>query len=150
MMTRFLLCLLLGLAVPLLAADQVADELKKIEGNWDVVEFEFAGKKVDSQAGAPDKASVKNGVIDFSLKGQVIPHFSGLQITIREVEGKRLLNLTRNGNETLPCLYELNEPGLKIAMPLVSTAKKPADSLARPDSFETKDKPVVVMTLKRQ
>lgn len=149
-MTRFLICLVLCLAAPLLAADQFAAELKKFEGNWGVVEFEFAGKKVDSQTGAPEKATVKNGVIDFSLKGQVIPHFSGLLITIREVEGKRLLNLTRNGNETLPCLYEFNEPSLKIAMPMVSTVKKAADPLARPDSFETKDKPVVVMTLKRQ
>ncbi len=149
MMMRFLTCLLLCLATPLLAADESAEELKKFEGNWDVIDFDFAGKKVDSQKGAPDKATVKNGVIDFSLNGQVIPHFSGLQIAIREVEGKRLLNLTRKGNETLPCLYELDEQGLKIAMPLVSQAEKNEARLARPESFETKDKPVVVMKLKR-
>lgn len=59
--------------LPPIAAVPLAEERKKFEGSWKVVEFVAMGVKVDPGKGAPESATIKNGVLDFSSQGQRFP-----------------------------------------------------------------------------
>jgi hypothetical protein len=56
----------------------------------------------------------------------------------------------RGEKESLPCIYALKEEELKLAMPFVPKGRNSGERLLRPESFETKDKPVMVLTAKRR
>jgi uncharacterized protein (TIGR03067 family) len=135
----------LGLAVD---EDSKAD-LRKLEGTWEVVSFEVGGKKVDPGKGAPEKAVIKDGKATFFAGGKEIPTFRNLKLELDPKKKPKEVNLVRGERERLPCIYEVTEEELKLAMPLVPKERKPGEELSRPESFDSKDKPVVILTAKR-
>src|SRR5438105_15748387 len=142
--------LVAGLVIPAgVAADDAAKAtLAKFEGTWDVVSTEANGMKLPVGQGGPEKAVVKGGVTTFFTNGKAMGTFKDLKL---ELDPKKpgAVDFIRGENERLPCLYELTDDQLKLAMPLVPVQPKNEEVLSRPESFETKGKPVIVLTMKR-
>jgi uncharacterized protein (TIGR03067 family) len=136
-------------AIGLAADNDAKAEMKKLEGNWEVVSIEANGMKIPVQKGAPEKALIANGKATFYSDGKAMPTFKDLGLELDPKKSPKEVNLVRGKGETLPCIYELSDTELKIAMPLVPLDRKPEDKLERPNSFATKDKPVMVLTVKR-
>lgn len=127
-----------------LAAGVAADadpraELKKLEGTWEIVSIEAGGKKLDAGKGAPDRLVVKDGVATFSAGGMEIPTFKDLKLQLDPTKKPMAADLVRGGKESLPCIYEVTDAGLKLAMPMVPRDRKPGETLPRPESFDSKD-----------
>jgi hypothetical protein len=78
-----------------------------------------------------------------------MPTFKNLQLDLGPRKVPRAVDLVRGDKESLPCIYELKDDELKLAMPLVPRDRKPEEPLARPASFDTKDKPVLVLIARR-
>jgi uncharacterized protein (TIGR03067 family) len=149
MRTRFLLVAAVGLL--LLGADApkdkeaAKDEAKKLEGTWKVVSGEAGGMKVE----------------DEKLLKEIV--FQGDKLTLKQDKGgqegtfrvdpsqkPKALDfiVTRDGKDlTIPLIYSLDGDELKVVIPLVEPGK--LKDVKRPDSFETKDKPLILLTAKR-
>ena len=121
------------------------DEVKKLAGDWEFVDGEAGGQKIPKGAGAPDKLTIKDG----KLTG------FGPELTLvtDATRKPKWLNMTftRDGKETtINAIYELNGDELKISLPL---APKKGSGAAfenkRPENFETKDKPEMLLKLKK-
>ncbi len=137
------------ISVGMSADDDNNAEMRKLEGTWKVTSFEVGGKKVDPGKGAPEKAVIKDGKATFFSGGKEIPTFRNLKLELDPKKKPKEINLVRGEKERLPCIYEVTAEGLKLAMPLVPEKGKPGERLSRPESFDTKDKPFLVLTAKR-
>jgi uncharacterized protein (TIGR03067 family) len=124
-------------AAALNAADDAADELKKLEGEWQAVETEAEGQKWDKDSkGVRDKL--------FIIKGNElrIPHPSGngkdrrKTITLNpEITPKQMDMLSHDGVEagqTTAAIYQLEGDRLTICMPYFGN-----DPRTRPSEFKT-------------
>jgi uncharacterized protein (TIGR03067 family) len=131
------------------ADDATSTDLQALEGAWDIVSIEADGMKVDAGKGAPEKAVIKDGKATFFSQGKPIPTFKDLKLRIDATKKPRAVDLLRGDEESLPCIYEVTADELKLAMPLVPKERKPGEALQRPESFDTKDKPVTVLLAKR-
>lgn len=129
-------------------ADDAPAEVKALEGTWKVVRMEAFGKQMEPPPGSPDQANVKDGQATFLSGGKELATFKNLKLATDPAVPKSL-NLLREDRDFLPCLYTLKDDEWIIAMPLISTSKKPTDSLPRPESFDSTGKPVGILTLKR-
>jgi uncharacterized protein (TIGR03067 family) len=133
-----LLALLLGADTPKDAA--VQQEVKDLQGTWKVVGFEVGGSE---QTGKGPKQIV--------IKGD---EFQGLapNVTFRidPVKKPKTLDLIDKGDATkvFPLIYELKGDELKLVFSLVRAGK--GEKPQRPDSFQTKDKPLALITAKRE
>lgn len=139
-------CLLVSAAQ---SGDDAQAELRKLEGAWHVVSFEWAGMKADPFKGGPEKAVIKGGKATFFTGGKEIPHLTDLKLILDPKKKPKAVDLVRGEKESLPCIYEVTADELKIAMPYVPKDRKPGENLPRPESFDTKDKPFMVLTAKR-
>ncbi len=133
----------------LAADDENKADLKKLEGTWDVVSMEIAGKKFEAGKGAPDKLVVKDGKMTLFADGKEVSTFKDIKLDVDARKKPKAVELVREGKETLPGIYEVTDDEVKLAMPLVPKDRKPGEALPRPESFETKDKPVMVIIAKR-
>lgn len=131
------------------ADDDRKNEMQKLEGTWKIVSIEMAGKKVDPGKGAPEQAVIKDGKATFFTGGKEIPTFKDLKLELDPTKKPKSLDLVRGEKESLPCIYEVTADELKVAMPLVPKERKPGEALPRPESFDLKDKPFMVLTAKR-
>jgi uncharacterized protein (TIGR03067 family) len=140
MYTRLVTVFVIGL---LLAADAPKDEaiqkeVKKLQGTWKVVAFEVGGK-------------VQPGPKQLVIKGE---DFEGLapnvKFRIDPSKKPKTLDLINKDDpkKVFPLIYELNGDELKIVIPLVEAGK--GEEAKRPDSFQTKDKPLGLITAKRE
>jgi uncharacterized protein (TIGR03067 family) len=136
-------------AVSIAAADDAHADLKRLEGTWQVIAIEAGGMKVDAARGAPEKAVIKDGKATFFALGKEMPTFRGLRLDLDPKKNPKAVNLVRSEKESLPCIYEVKDDQLMLAMPLVPKDRKPGSQLPRPESFETKDKPVMVLIARR-
>ena len=141
--------LAVGLAVVTASADDAKTELGRLEGEWEVVGVEAGGMKAPAGSGGPEKAVVRDGTVTFFAQGKEMPTFRGLKVEADPRKKPKALDLVRGGRERLPCIYELSDGEWKLAMPLVPKDRKPGEHLPRPESFDTKDKPVMVLVAKR-
>jgi uncharacterized protein (TIGR03067 family) len=143
------LCLWAGSAV---CADEAAD-MKLLTGAWEVTSLEAFGQRVPvGQPGAPDKVVFKDGNATFFAQGKGMEKNIDLRVGLDASKNPKIMDFVRStkvGKESLPCLYEVSAEQLRLAMPMVPADKRPEDPLARPESFDTKGKPVVVLTAKR-
>lgn len=136
--------MVLACAVGVRADDK--DELKKLDGNWEVVATVMAGMDIPAGKGAPDKLTIKDG----KLTG----FGPEIKLATDATKKPKWLNMTftRDATEsTINAIYELSGDELRICMPL---APKKGQGLAfenkRPEGFETtKDKPEMMLKLKR-
>jgi uncharacterized protein (TIGR03067 family) len=129
----------------LLAADAPGDEavqqeVKKLQGTWKVVGFEVAGK--DQIAKGPKQIVIKGD----ELQG-LAPN---VKFRIDPSKKPRALDLIDKGDskKVFPLIYELKDDELRIAFSLVRAGAGEAPK--RPDSFQTKDKPLALITAKRE
>lgn len=148
---RLLAMLVVGFVVSfgVAADDKNKDELKKFEGTWDIESIEADGRKLPRGMGAPERAVVEAGKISFFTGGKKMPTFRDLALEFDPKSKPKAVNLVRGKNERLPCIYEVTERSLKLAIPLIPRQRDPKEPLPRPKSFETKGKPIMVLTAKR-
>jgi uncharacterized protein (TIGR03067 family) len=139
--------LLVSVARP--ADDENKADLKKLEGSWDVQFMDVAGKKVEGGKGGPEKLVVKDGKLTLYADGKEVATFKDIKLDVDAKKQPKTVEMVREGKETLPGIYEVSDEELKIAMPLVPKERKPGELLPRPESFETKDKPIMVIAAKR-
>ena len=131
------------------ADDQSKADMKKFEGTWEVVSIEMGGKKIAAGKGAPDKAVIKDGNATFFAAGKALRTFQDLKLKLDPKRKPKAVDLVRGGKETLPCIYEVTAKTLKLAMPMVRKKRNPGEKLPRPKSFDSQDKPVLVLSAKR-
>lgn len=133
----------LVLCVPVaVAADK--DELKKLEGTWEVTDLK-AGGKAQPYKGKLDRLTVKDG----TMSG----FGPDIKLTTDGTQKPRWLNMTfsREGmDRTVNAIYELTGDELKIAMPMAPGKDSgKAFENKRPEGFETTGKAVMVITAKK-
>ena len=149
-MKWLLAALMMGfLPSAIFGADDAKTDLKRLEGTWKVVSVEAAGNKVNPGKGAPEKIVIKDGKLTLFAGGKALPTAKNLKIEIDPKKKPKTINLVRGEKESLPGIYEVKKDKLKLALPLISLDRKPGEKIPRPKSFETKDKPVVVLVAKR-
>lgn len=118
-----------------------ADDLKQLEGSWEVVSMEANGKQAPS-----DKMPKKLTIAGNKLTGL------GPEMEIKADASKapKWIDLTFKRGEqsnSLKAIYELKGDTLKLAIPLAQPGK-PFEN-ERPTGFESNGKLQATMTLKR-
>src|SRR5262249_41080173 len=128
----------------LVAADTPKDEAiqqegKKLQGTWTVIKFEAGGKDLT------DKGPKEIVFKDDEFQG-LAPN---VKFRVDPATKPKALDLIDKGDakKIFPLIYELKDDELRIVIPLVPAGKGEAPK--RPDSFETKDKPLALITAKR-
>jgi uncharacterized protein (TIGR03067 family) len=118
----------------------VEQEAKKLQGTWKVVGFEVGG--TDQTAKGPKELIFKGD----ELQG-LAPN---VKFRIDPTKKPKTLDLIDKGDakKIFPMIYELEGNALKIAFSLVAAGKGEAPK--RPEGFQTKDKPVALITAKRE
>lgn len=139
----------LGVGSIAVAGDDTKADLRALEGAWEIVGIEAGGRKLEGGKGAPEKAVVKDGKATFFSQGKEMSTFKDLKLMIDAKKQPKAVDLVRGDKESLPCIYEITADGFRLAMPLIPRERKPEEPLPRPESFDTKDKPVMVLTAKR-
>lgn len=140
---RYTPIILFAIAFTVRADDK--DELKKLEGDWEIVAVEAGGQVIPAGKGVPEKLVIKDG----KLTG------FGPEVKLGTDSTKmpKWLNMTfaRDGKDTtINAIFELTGDKLKISMPLAP--KKGSGAVfenKRPEGFDTKDKPEMVIKAKR-
>jgi uncharacterized protein (TIGR03067 family) len=119
--------------------DAVQQEVKKLQGTWKVVAFEVGG--MDQSAKGPKEIVIKGDEfqglapnVKFRIDPTTTPKTLDL---IDKVDPKKVYLL----------IYELKDDKLKIVFPLVQAGK--GEKPKRPESFQTKDKPLALITVTR-
>jgi uncharacterized protein (TIGR03067 family) len=120
-------------------------ELKALEGGWTVLGIELDGKDQPKEKNAPAKLEMKNG----QLTG-----FGPTPLTFTIDPSKKPKHITlvakdkdKDKDIIVNAIYELQRDNLKLVIPLVEKGKGP-DNM-RPEGFETKGKPVMLIKMKR-
>jgi uncharacterized protein (TIGR03067 family) len=140
----------LAVALASAAADDAPSaDLKALEGTWEVVSIDAGGMKLEPSKAGIEKAVVKDGKVTFFVQGKEVPTFKDLKLQIDAKKKPKTLDLLRGEKEALPCIYEVTGDEWKLAMPLVPKDRKPGEALPRPESFDSKDKPIMVVIAKR-
>ncbi len=121
------------------------DEIQKLEGTWEIVAAVGGGMEIPVGKGAPEKLVIKDG--------KMTGFGPEIKLATDATKKPKWLNMTftRNGKEqTIHAIYELNGNELKICIPLAP--KKGSGKVfenKRPEGFDTKDKPEMVLKTKR-
>jgi uncharacterized protein (TIGR03067 family) len=142
--------LFMVLALALLAADKKSDgvtkELNALQGEWTLVALEAGGKKLGEGQGEimvikDDTLIMKNKDGSENMKAKFTIDPTG---KIKSMDWA-----TKRGDMPIdiPLIYSLEGDDLKIVMPLVEKGK--GETPKRPETFDTKDKPLMLFTLKR-
>jgi uncharacterized protein (TIGR03067 family) len=125
----------------------VDKEMKALQGEWKLVRAEAGGMQVISEKdemlvvikGDSLALRNKNGQDDMKSTIKIDP----------TAKIKTMDWATKRGNQAIdvPLIYSLEGDDLKFVMPLVEKGK--GETPKRPDTFDTKDKPLMLFTLKR-
>jgi uncharacterized protein (TIGR03067 family) len=118
-----------------------ADDLKQLEGSWEVVSMEANGKQ------APSEKMPKKLTIAGSKLTGLGPE---MEFKTDASKAPKWIDLTfKRGDQsnTLKAIYELQGDTLKLAIPLAQPGK--AFENERPAGFESKGKLQATMILKR-
>jgi uncharacterized protein (TIGR03067 family) len=145
-------CGLVLLAVALVGADKKSDavdkEMKSLQGKWKVMSIVAAGN--DQKLGKDDEGFIvinENSLAFTDKNGK-----EEMKATFKINPTTKLKSMdwaTKRGDMPIdiPLIYSLEGDDLKIVMPLVEKGK--GETPKRPDTFDTKDKPLMLFTLKR-
>ncbi len=137
------LSLIVLFACALAARADDKDELKKLEGSWEMVSVTAGGKDFPK-----DKAP------NLTIKdGKMTGFGPEMKLTTDATKKPKWLEMTfaRDGKEqTVHCIYELEGDELKFAMPL-APVKGSGQTFEnkRPENFDSTDKPVMVIKVKK-
>jgi uncharacterized protein (TIGR03067 family) len=121
------------------------DESKKLDGNWTIVAVVGGGMEIPVGAGSPEKIAIKDG--------KMAGFGPDVKLATDATKKPKWLNMTftRDGVETtINAIYELDGDDLRICMPLAPTkGQKAVFENKRPEGFDTKDKPEMMLKMKR-
>lgn len=145
---KVVIALLLFSAGAANAADAVADELKKLQGEWQAVEVEAQGRK-----NGKDHPDVRILRFRFDDKGMMQPVTDGggqgrkKSIKLDPTKSPKEIDITsHDGQEkdkTAACIYKLDGDRLTICIPYFAK-----DTSVRPKEFKADDG-IMVITLER-
>ncbi len=130
-------------------ADDSKADLQALEGAWDVTSIVAGGKKLGLTEAPLEKAVIKDGKATFFWQGKEIATFKDLKLQIDAKQKPKTVDLVREGSETLPCIYKIENDEWVLAMPLIPEQRAPGEPLPRPKSFDSKDQLAVVLTAQR-
>ncbi len=133
--------LLCGLTAGAQEKADPAKEMKKLEGTWQVTAMEVFGKPAP-----PDKAPKQLVISGGKLTGLG----QDMDIQIDPAKTPRWIDLTfKKGDKAYPlkAIYDLSGDELRLCIPLAEAGV--AFENKRPEGFDTKDKPLALLRLKR-
>lgn len=141
MIVRALVIVVAGLLVAADAKEDVAKEMKKLEGKWKVVAVEARGMKVPEDKLKGAAVIIKGDKITMADPGKAAKE---LVFKIDPTKKPKHIDLTDpKEKDTAPAIYSLDGDELKICVPLAMKDAK------RPETFDTKDKPQMAFTCRR-
>jgi len=147
-MRRALLTLCGLLPCLAVAAAEPSSDNKKLEGTWKVVSVEVAGKAATPKQFGMDQLVVKGDKLTFRNDGKDVMSF---EFTTDASKTPKTLDWIKPADKSsLPTIYSLEGDDLKICAPLVPKERKPGETIPRPAGFDTKDKPLMLLVLKRE
>ncbi len=125
-------------------ADDPKDELSKLEGKWEVVSIVGGGKDLPKDKG-PQALTINAGTLTgFGPE---------VKLSTDATKKPKWLNMTfsREGTDvTVNAIYDLDGDTLKICLPLApGKGSGKVFENKRPEGFDTKDKPEMMLHLKR-
>jgi len=131
------------LAGALVARADDKDEVKKLDGSWEVISVTAGGKDLPK-----DKAP------NLTIKeGKMTGFGPEIKLATDATKKPKWLNMTftRDGLEqTVNAIYELDGDELKIAMPLApAKGSGAAFENKRPENWDTTDKPIMLIKAKK-
>jgi uncharacterized protein (TIGR03067 family) len=135
--------LLSGLAV---AGGDAKRETKLLEGTWKVTAAEVSGENVGLEKLGVDQILFKGDRVVLKNRGKDVAAFVYTVDPGRKP--KEVTLLKEQEKQSLPCIYAVDGDELKWCMPLPVATKKVR--LQRPESFATKDRPVMLLTARRE
>jgi uncharacterized protein (TIGR03067 family) len=149
-MTRLALVALFAfVGAPVRAADPVADEVKKLQGEWQVVGIELKGKKLDKDD--PEAKNMRVTIKDNELNALSVSNGRERKKTFKLDPAKtpKELDLTSlDGQEkdtTAACIYKLDKDRLTLCIPYFTK-----DPTVRPKEFKSgADDGLMLLTLDR-
>jgi hypothetical protein len=124
------------------------EKLAKLEGRWRVISAVAGGMPIADRS-APTSLVIKDGKATFFAEEKAIPTFRDLTLRPDTARESKAIDFIRDGKLMLPCLCDAAGDDLKFAMPMIPERREPGDVIPRPESFDSKDKPVIVFTMKR-
>ena len=149
-MNRIVVLSVLLCSAPLVsAADDAKDEMKKLEGPWKVASAEIDGNAFDAKKLGMTGLLVAEGKLIFQNDGKDVMAFA---FTVDPSRKPKAMDWVKDKESiTLPTIYALDGDELKMCMPLLPR-KGSGDKvdIKRPESFDTKGKPVLTILLKRE
>ncbi|OAI52217.1 hypothetical protein AYO44_16695 [Planctomycetaceae bacterium SCGC AG-212-F19] len=117
--------------------------MKALDGGWEVVGIEIGGKKVEVSKGSPDKIVIKGGKITIWAQDKPFAIFEDGKLVLDLKKTPKALDIALPGGPTVPCIYEVKDNDLKLAIP--RAPDRPDERLARPQSFDTQGKAVILL-----
>lgn len=121
-------------------------EMKLLEGTWKVTAAEVSGKRVGLEKLGVDQIVFAGGRVLWKNQGKEVANFA---YSVDPGRTPKEMNLLKEKErQTLPSIYALDGDELKWCLPMASATEKVR--LRRPESFETKDAPLILLTGKRE
>ena len=123
-----------------------------LEGSWPVKTIELKGEIRASGPGMPENIEISGGVFTVTSEGKVLGTFSNMKMYARPSTSPLQLDLVRDRDgrlEYLPCILELVDHELRIAMPMVPAKRSPDKDLPRPGNFDTTTGQFLVLAAKK-
>lgn len=138
-----------GLCTSQVDAQDAKDKLAALEGRWNVTSLVVGGQPFpDKDKNRPTKLLIKGGKATFFADGEEMPNFRDLTLRPHPAPNANAIDIVRDDHSFLPCLFDLAGDDFKLAIPLIPPENaEPGFVLPKPESFDSKDKPVLVFTM---
>jgi uncharacterized protein (TIGR03067 family) len=144
------------------AGEAVKDELKKLEGTWQISSITVAGKEVPWKDVELDEIVFKAATMTAKKRGKEVITFGITVDPSKKPKAMDWINLQQKGSLPLPGIYALKDERkdevLQLCFPMLpSKEAKPEDlpkdlrqAPERPKSFETEGKSNLLIVAKRE
>jgi uncharacterized protein (TIGR03067 family) len=126
--------------------EKIKRETKLLEGTWKIVAAEIAGMNIGGQKLGIEQLVFANGRVVLKKEGKDAGNYA---YTVDPGRMPKEMNwLKDKDGGPLPCIYTLEGDDLKVCMPIPNVIEKIRSQ--RPNSFETKGRPFLLLTGKRE
>lgn len=152
-----ILVLALVLPMPLLSQEKqppsaaAKEEMKKLQGSWNIISGEMAGKKMTGKELGIDQMIFRGDKMAYSKEGKDVITFGFTLDPSKKPKEMEWIHLQIKDAPPLPAIYSLEGDELRICFPLLpKKGEKTKVTIQRPKDFETKDKPFGLFVAKRE
>ncbi|REJ95682.1 MAG: TIGR03067 domain-containing protein [Planctomycetota bacterium] len=142
---RTILSTVLGLLLVATAAVASADDARLLQGTWKIVAVEAMGQAEDLESFGLDAIVIQGNRLTLSKGGEAV---LSVDLTVNESISPKQMIWSDKEQGALPAIYELRGNTLRVCFPLVPSSKE--NDIPPPESFQTKDKPLALLTTERQ